>query len=117
METIHVKFDELTAMAYECNNLGPGFNCSNFQDSSEEVNEILSKKDLDNLFGPMYEEYYATRTLKVSDNSIVNTLENEDTPSSSSIIVEDHYAPQIVCSSEEQVANKPTTLVFENHSD
>ncbi|GKF83067.1 hypothetical protein Tco_0244723, partial [Tanacetum coccineum] len=55
--------------------------------------------------------------LKVSDNSIVNTLENEDTPSSSSIIVEDHYAPQIVCSSEEQVANKPTTLVFENHSD
>ncbi|GJY40560.1 reverse transcriptase domain-containing protein [Tanacetum coccineum] len=55
-------------------------------------------------------------TLKVSDNSIVNTLDNEDTPSSL-IIVEDHYAPQIVCPSEEPVANKPTTLVFENHSD
>ncbi|GKA11313.1 retrovirus-related pol polyprotein from transposon TNT 1-94 [Tanacetum coccineum] len=27
METIHVKFDELTAMAFECNNSGPGLNC------------------------------------------------------------------------------------------
>ncbi|GJR76489.1 retrovirus-related pol polyprotein from transposon TNT 1-94 [Tanacetum coccineum] len=27
METIHVKFDELTAMASECNNSGPGLNC------------------------------------------------------------------------------------------
>ncbi|GJU08023.1 hypothetical protein Tco_1124453 [Tanacetum coccineum] len=70
-----------------------------FQDSSEEVNEIQSKEDLDNLFGPLYEEYYATRTLEVLDNSAVNTLDNKDTPSSSSIIVEDHDAPQIVSSS------------------
>ncbi|GKC59931.1 hypothetical protein Tco_1087529 [Tanacetum coccineum] len=54
METIHVKFDELTAMASKCNNSGPG---------------------------------------QVSDNSAANTLDNEDTPSSSSIIVEDHDAP------------------------
>ncbi|GKC03962.1 retrovirus-related pol polyprotein from transposon TNT 1-94 [Tanacetum coccineum] len=89
METIHVKFDELTAMASECNNLGPGLNCSNFQDSSDDMNEILSQQDLDNLFGPLYEEYYAPRTSEVINNSAVNTLDVEDTPSPSSIIVED----------------------------
>ncbi|GKC09973.1 retrovirus-related pol polyprotein from transposon TNT 1-94 [Tanacetum coccineum] len=36
METIHVKFDELTVMASECNNLEPGMNCMNFNDSSED---------------------------------------------------------------------------------
>ncbi|GJX60681.1 retrovirus-related pol polyprotein from transposon TNT 1-94 [Tanacetum coccineum] len=40
-------------------------------------------------------EYYATSTPEVSDNSAVNTLDNEDTPSSSSIIVEEDEAPQI----------------------
>nr|GEU79995.1 retrovirus-related Pol polyprotein from transposon TNT 1-94 [Tanacetum cinerariifolium] len=54
METIHVKFDEITAMAFECNNSGPGVNCSNFQDSSEEMNDIMSQKDLDDLFGPLH---------------------------------------------------------------
>ncbi|GJZ06470.1 retrovirus-related pol polyprotein from transposon TNT 1-94 [Tanacetum coccineum] len=117
METIHVKFDELTTMASECNNSGPSINCSNFQYSSEELNETPSKEDLDNLFGPLYEEYYATRTLEVSDNSTANTLDNEDTPSSSSIIIEDHDAPQIVSSSKEPSANEPTTLVSDNHSD
>ncbi|GKG00176.1 retrovirus-related pol polyprotein from transposon TNT 1-94, partial [Tanacetum coccineum] len=55
METIHVKFDELTAMASECNNSGPDVNCLSFQDSSEEMNDIPSQQDLDNLFGPLYE--------------------------------------------------------------
>nr|GEU79278.1 retrovirus-related Pol polyprotein from transposon TNT 1-94 [Tanacetum cinerariifolium] len=68
-ETIHVKFDKLTAMASECNNSRPGLNCSNFHDSSKELNETPSKEDLDNLFGPLYKEYYATRTLEVSNNS------------------------------------------------
>ncbi|GKE71896.1 retrovirus-related pol polyprotein from transposon TNT 1-94, partial [Tanacetum coccineum] len=89
METIHVKFDELTAMASECNNSGPDLNCSNFQDSSEELNEIPSQQDLDNLFGPLYKEYYAPSTSKVSNNSAANTLDDDDTPSPSSIIVED----------------------------
>ncbi|GJY87205.1 hypothetical protein Tco_0501833 [Tanacetum coccineum] len=103
IETINVKFDELTTMASECNNSGPGLNCLKFQDSSEEMNEIPSKEDLDNLFGPLYEKHYATRTLEVSDNSATNTLDNEDTPSSSSIIVEDHDAPRLVTSSEEPI--------------
>ncbi|GJX98292.1 integrase, catalytic region, zinc finger, CCHC-type containing protein [Tanacetum coccineum] len=36
MEMIHVRFDELTAMASECNNLEPGMNCTNFNDSLED---------------------------------------------------------------------------------
>nr|GEY79511.1 retrovirus-related Pol polyprotein from transposon TNT 1-94 [Tanacetum cinerariifolium] len=106
METIHVKFDELKAMASECNNLGPGVHCSNFQESSKEMNEIPSQQDLDNLFGPLYEEYYASRTTEMSNNSIANTLDNEDTSSPSSIIVEDSDAPQIATSSEEPIVQE-----------
>ncbi|GKA38396.1 retrovirus-related pol polyprotein from transposon TNT 1-94 [Tanacetum coccineum] len=95
METIHVKFDELTTMASECNNLGPSLNCLNFQDSSEELKEIPSQQDLDNLFGPLYEEYYVLSNSEVSNNSAANTLNVEDTPSSSSIIIEDNDAPYI----------------------
>ncbi|GJR88067.1 retrovirus-related pol polyprotein from transposon TNT 1-94 [Tanacetum coccineum] len=76
METIHVKFDELTPMASECNNSEPGINCMNFQDSSEDSQSVPSKTDLDNLFGPLYEEYYATSSPEVSDNSALNTLDN-----------------------------------------
>ncbi|GJW55561.1 retrovirus-related pol polyprotein from transposon TNT 1-94 [Tanacetum coccineum] len=60
METIHVKFDELTTMDSKCNNLEPGMNCTNFNNSSEDSQLIPSKSDLDNLFGPLYEEYYET---------------------------------------------------------
>ncbi|GJS10648.1 hypothetical protein Tco_0367444 [Tanacetum coccineum] len=89
METMHVKFWlSSTAMASECKNSGPDFNFLNFQDSSEDSNSIPSKEDLDNLFGPMYEEYYATRSTEVSDNSSATALDKEDTPSSSIIIEE-----------------------------
>ncbi|GKC56285.1 retrovirus-related pol polyprotein from transposon TNT 1-94 [Tanacetum coccineum] len=117
METIHVKFNELKAMASECNNSGFGLNCLNFQDSSEELNDIPSKEYLDNLFGPLHEEYYETRTPEVSENSAASTLNNEDTPSSSSIIVEDLEAPRLISSSEELIANEPSTLNSDNHSD
>nr|GEY86310.1 copia protein [Tanacetum cinerariifolium] len=87
METIHVKFDELTVMASECNNSKPNFNCMKFQDSSEDSQSVPSKTDLDNLFGPLYEEYYATSSPEVLDKSAANTLDNDHT-SSSSLIVE-----------------------------
>ncbi|GJR46574.1 retrovirus-related pol polyprotein from transposon TNT 1-94 [Tanacetum coccineum] len=101
-------------------NNGTGFKnekLSSYYEKLEELNEILSKEDLDNLVGPMYEEYYETRTPKVSDNFAANTLDNEDIPSSSSIIIEDHDAPQLVSSSEEPIANESTTSVSDNHSD
>nr|GEV27396.1 uncharacterized mitochondrial protein AtMg00810-like [Tanacetum cinerariifolium] len=97
METIHAKFDELTAMAIECNNLKPGTNCMNFQYSSEDSQSVPSKKDLDNLFGPLYEEYYTSISHEVSGNSAENTLDNENTFSSSSIIIKEDEAPQIAC--------------------
>ncbi|GKF17651.1 retrovirus-related pol polyprotein from transposon TNT 1-94, partial [Tanacetum coccineum] len=117
METIHVKFDELTTTASECNTSGPSLNCSNFQDSSEDSNETSSKEDLDNLFGPLYEEYYETRSPQVSTNSATNTFNNEDTPSSSSIIVEENEAPQIASSSKEPIANEPTTPISNDNAD
>ncbi|GJT59263.1 ribonuclease H-like domain-containing protein [Tanacetum coccineum] len=59
----------------------------------------------------MYEEYYATSTPEMSDDSTANTLPNEDTPSSSLISIKEDEAPQIVTSSEEPVANEPTSPV------
>ncbi|GJV81363.1 putative ribonuclease H-like domain-containing protein [Tanacetum coccineum] len=112
METIHVKFDELTAMASECNNLELRMNCMNFNNSLKDSQSVPSTSDLDNLFGPMYEEYYATRSQEVSDNSAANTLYNDHTSSSSSIIVEHDDAPQIVSSSEEQIDIEPNSPVL-----
>ncbi|GJU22401.1 retrovirus-related pol polyprotein from transposon TNT 1-94 [Tanacetum coccineum] len=94
METFHVKFDELTTMASEHNCLGPGTNRFQNNDSSAEDTSISSKEDLDNLFGLMYEEYFEKRSSEVSINSAVQTTpNNQDTPSSSSIIIEDNEAP------------------------
>nr|GFC77754.1 hypothetical protein [Tanacetum cinerariifolium] len=72
---------------------------------------------LDNLFGPLYEDYYETRTPEVLTNSAATILSNKDTPLSSSIIVEDNEAPQIKSSSEEPIADEPTTLVSDDIAD
>ncbi|GJY84552.1 retrovirus-related pol polyprotein from transposon TNT 1-94 [Tanacetum coccineum] len=105
METIHIKFDELTAMASKHNSLEPRTNRFQDNDSSVEDTFIPSKEDLDNLFGPMYEEYFEKRSPKVSINSTAQiTLNNQDTHSSSSIIVEDNKAPPLVSSSKEQIS-------------
>ncbi|GJR90149.1 retrovirus-related pol polyprotein from transposon TNT 1-94 [Tanacetum coccineum] len=109
METIHVKFNEKDS--------GHKLNCSNFQDLLEDSNETPSKEDLDNLFGPLYKEYYELRSPEVSTNSATNTLNNEETPSSSSIIVEENKAPQIVSSSVEPIVNDPTTLFLNDNVD
>nr|GEX39133.1 integrase, catalytic region, zinc finger, CCHC-type, peptidase aspartic, catalytic [Tanacetum cinerariifolium] len=88
------------AMAFECNNLGPEFNCSYIPYSSVDSQSVPSKVDLDNLFGPLYEEYSALRSSDVYDNSAANTLDSKDTPSSSSIFVEEDVVPPQVTSSE-----------------
>ncbi|GKC50879.1 hypothetical protein Tco_1073624 [Tanacetum coccineum] len=117
METVHVKFYELTPMASKCINLEPGINCMNFQDSSKDSQSVSSKTDLDNLFSPLYEEYYATSSPEVLDNFAANTLDNEHTSSSSSIVVEEDEAPQIVSSSAEQVAIEPNSPVLNENAD
>ncbi|GJX11101.1 hypothetical protein Tco_0200960 [Tanacetum coccineum] len=53
----------------------------------------------------------------VFDNSAANTLDNENTLSSSSIVVEEDEAPQIVSSSIEQVTSDPNTPVLNENAD
>nr|GEY26762.1 hypothetical protein [Tanacetum cinerariifolium] len=117
LETIHVEFNELIVMASECTNLEPKFNCTNFQDSLEDSQSLPSKIDLDNLFGPLYKNYYSMSSLEVSDNSNVNTLNNENTSSSSSIVPEETKAPRIVSSSTKQVTSEPDTPVLNENAD
>ncbi|GKA52604.1 hypothetical protein Tco_0745919 [Tanacetum coccineum] len=96
METIHVKFDELTGMASECNNLELGQNRLNFQDLLEESTSIPIKEDLDYLFGPIFKEYYETRQPEVTTNSAATTtLNNENTPLLPTIVVDDNEAHRI----------------------
>ncbi|GJV21068.1 hypothetical protein Tco_1370088 [Tanacetum coccineum] len=105
METIHVKFDELTTIAYEHDSLEPAFQRFINDDSSIESMNTPSKEDLDNLFGPMYEEYFEKKSSDMPINSAAQQVHNhEDSPSTSSIIVEEHEAPPIVTTSEEQTS-------------
>ncbi|GJX87258.1 hypothetical protein Tco_0339272 [Tanacetum coccineum] len=105
METIHVKFDKLITMSSEHDSLESVSQRFINDDSSAESMNISSKEDLDNLFGPMYEEYFEKRSSEVSINSATQQVHNnEDLPSTSSIIVEEQQAPPIVSSSEEQTS-------------
>ncbi|GKC01208.1 hypothetical protein Tco_0987344 [Tanacetum coccineum] len=117
METTHVKFDELTVMAFECNNLEPEMNCTNFSNSSEDSQSIPSKSDLDNLFGPLYEEYYETSSQEVSDDFAENTTYNDHTSSSSSIVIDQDDAPPVVSSLDEQVSTTPNFPVMNEVAD
>ncbi|GJT10778.1 retrovirus-related pol polyprotein from transposon TNT 1-94 [Tanacetum coccineum] len=105
METIHVKFDELTAMASEHDCLEPELQRFNNHNSSAEQMNTPSKEDLDNLFGPMFEEYYEQKS---SDTPIYSAAQptqvHEDSPSTSSIIVDTHEAPPVVTTSDEQTS-------------
>ncbi|GJW12927.1 integrase, catalytic region, zinc finger, CCHC-type containing protein [Tanacetum coccineum] len=113
MKTIHVKFDELKPMASECNNLEPGLNCANFNDSSKDSQSVPSTSGLwICCLVPMYKEYYVSSSKEVSDNSAANTLDNDHTSSSSSIVVDQDDAPPIVVSSEEQVVTEPNSPVL-----
>ncbi|GKE10598.1 integrase, catalytic region, zinc finger, CCHC-type containing protein [Tanacetum coccineum] len=64
-----------------------------------------SKEELDNLFGPMYEEYFERRSSEVSINSVAKQVHNhEDSPLTSLVIIEDHEVPTIVTTSHKQTS-------------
>ncbi|GJS24203.1 retrovirus-related pol polyprotein from transposon TNT 1-94 [Tanacetum coccineum] len=110
METIHVKFDELTAMASEHDCLEPVLQRFNNNTSSADTMNTPSKEDLDNLFGPMFEEYFKKRSFDTPINSAAQSTQfHEDSPSTSSIIVENHEAPPIETTSDEQTS--PISLI------
>nr|GEV07450.1 retrovirus-related Pol polyprotein from transposon TNT 1-94 [Tanacetum cinerariifolium] len=103
METIHVKFDELTAMASEHDCLEPELPRFNNINSSAEPINTPSKEDLDNLFCPMFEEYFRKKSSDTPINSVAQSTQlHEDLPSTSSIGVEEHEAPPIETTSDEQ---------------
>ncbi|GJY97374.1 integrase, catalytic region, zinc finger, CCHC-type containing protein [Tanacetum coccineum] len=105
METIHVKFDELTAMASEHNCLEPELQRFINHNSSAETMNTPSKEDLDNLFGPMYEEYFEKKFFDTPINSTAQPTQiHEDSPSTSSITVDEQEAPTIVTTSDEQTS-------------
>ncbi|GJX45401.1 hypothetical protein Tco_0262077 [Tanacetum coccineum] len=53
----------------------------------------------------MYEEYFEKKSSEMSINSVAQQVHNhEDSPSTSLIIIEEHEAPPIVTSSEEQTS-------------
>ncbi|GKA71165.1 retrovirus-related pol polyprotein from transposon TNT 1-94 [Tanacetum coccineum] len=105
METIHVKFDELIAMASEHDSLELVPTRFINDDSSAKFMNTSSKEDLDNLFRPMYEEYFENISFEVTINSAVQQIHNnENTPSTSSIIIEEQEAPPIVTTSKEQTS-------------
>nr|GEX90099.1 hypothetical protein [Tanacetum cinerariifolium] len=115
METINVKFYELTEMASEHSCLEPKTNCFNNDDSSAEFTTTPSKEDLDHLFSPIYEEYFEKRSPDVFINSDAQTnLNNEDTTLSSSITIEDNEAPLLVSSSEEQISPISNDIAVES---
>ncbi|GKB73676.1 retrovirus-related pol polyprotein from transposon TNT 1-94 [Tanacetum coccineum] len=64
-----------------------------------------SKEDLDNLFGPMFEEYFKTKNYDTTINSAAQPTQiHEESPSTSSIIVDEHEAPPIVTTSDEKTS-------------
>ncbi|GKE35455.1 retrovirus-related pol polyprotein from transposon TNT 1-94, partial [Tanacetum coccineum] len=91
METINVKFDELTPMASEHDCLEPELQRFINQNSSAEEMNTPSKEDLDNLFGPMFEEYFEKKFSDTPINSAAQPTQiHKDSPSISSIIVDEH---------------------------
>ncbi|GJR30591.1 retrovirus-related pol polyprotein from transposon TNT 1-94 [Tanacetum coccineum] len=74
----------------------------------EKLDDLMntpSKEDLDNLFGPMFEDYFKQKSSDTTINSAAQpTHDQEDSPFTSSIIVDTHEAPLVVTTSDEQTS-------------
>ncbi|GJW63544.1 retrovirus-related pol polyprotein from transposon TNT 1-94 [Tanacetum coccineum] len=80
--------------------------------ASKEMN-TPSKEDLDNLFSPMFEEYFEKTFSDTPINSAAQPTQiHKDSPSTSSIIIDEHKAPPIVTTSDEQTS--PISLIEAN---
>ncbi|GKC22492.1 hypothetical protein Tco_1024642, partial [Tanacetum coccineum] len=102
---ILVIFDELIAMASEHDCLEPELQRFNNHNSSAEPMNTPSKEDLDNLFGLMFEDYFEKASSDTTIHSAAQpTQVHEDSPSTSSIIVDTHEAPPVVTTSDEQTS-------------
>ncbi|GJW16035.1 retrovirus-related pol polyprotein from transposon TNT 1-94 [Tanacetum coccineum] len=92
-------------MASEHDCLEPDLQRFNNPNSSDDLMNTPSKEDLDNLFGPMFEDYFEQKSSDTTINSAAQpTHDQEDLPSTSSIIVDTHEAPPVVTTSDEQTS-------------
>nr|GEW55674.1 putative ribonuclease H-like domain-containing protein [Tanacetum cinerariifolium] len=118
IETIHVKFDELTAMASEHDCLEPKLQRFNNINSSAEPMNTPSKEDLGSLFGLMYKEYFGKKSSDTPINSAAQPTQlHEDLPSTSSINIEEHEAPPIETTFDEQTSPISLTEAAELHQE
>nr|GEU85881.1 retrovirus-related Pol polyprotein from transposon TNT 1-94 [Tanacetum cinerariifolium] len=114
LESIYVKFDNLTTMASEHDSLEPVSQRFINDDSSVESMNISSKEDFDNLSGPMYDEYFEKTSRDMSINSTAQQVHNhENSPLKYSIKIKAHKAPPIVTTFKEQTSPVSLTLVDE----
>ncbi|GKE84561.1 retrovirus-related pol polyprotein from transposon TNT 1-94 [Tanacetum coccineum] len=98
-------FESITAMASEHDCLEPELQRFINHNSSAETMTTLSKEDLDNLFGPMYEEYFEKKFSDTPINSAAQPTQiHEDSPSTSLIIIDEHEVPPIVTTSDKQTS-------------
>ncbi|GJW60416.1 hypothetical protein Tco_0109751 [Tanacetum coccineum] len=115
METIHVKFDELTTMASDRDNLEPDSNRRIFEVPSAKPYQTPSKENLDDLFGPLYYEYFKGRTPNVSTSDNSTTPDTfHYTSSSTTIIINAFEAPQIVFTYIEQTPPHSTNIATQS---
>nr|GEV86438.1 hypothetical protein [Tanacetum cinerariifolium] len=118
METIHVKFGELMAMASEHDCLEPELQRFNNINSSAKPMNTPSKKDLDNLFDLMFEEYFGKKSFDTPINFVAQPTQlHEDLPSASSINIEEHEAPPIKTTSDKQTSPISLTEAGELHQE
>ncbi|GJW93644.1 integrase, catalytic region, zinc finger, CCHC-type containing protein [Tanacetum coccineum] len=129
-ETIHVTFDELTAMASEQFSSGPGLQYMTPATSSTRlVSKPVSQQpcippnrnDWDHLFQPMFDEYYNPPTIAVSPvqeaaapraevlaDSPVSTSIDQDAPSTSIPSSQEHEHSLIISQGFEESPKTPT---------
>ncbi|GKD43732.1 retrovirus-related pol polyprotein from transposon TNT 1-94 [Tanacetum coccineum] len=91
------------ASKHDC--LEPVLQRFNNNTSSADTMNTPSKEDFDNLFGPMFEEYFEKRSFDTPINFAAQSTQfHKDSPSISSIIVENHEAPPIETTSDKQTS-------------
>ncbi|GKA90019.1 hypothetical protein Tco_0811831 [Tanacetum coccineum] len=101
-------------MASEHDCLEPELQRFNYHNSSANSMNTAIKEDLDNLFGPMFEDYFEKASSDTTINSAAQpTQVHEESSSTSSIIVDTHEAPPVVTTSDEQTSPISLTVADE----
>ncbi|GKB42377.1 retrovirus-related pol polyprotein from transposon TNT 1-94 [Tanacetum coccineum] len=125
IETIHVDFDELTAMAFEEFSSGPGLQLMTPTTSSSGLvsNPIpqqpcspSQRDDWDRLFQPMFDEYFNPPTIAISPVPVANALRTVDLADSPVSMSIDQDSPSTSIPSTQDQEHSPLCLkVLKNH--